>query len=154
MKLLAFLLAVVVGIISIGIVTYALVQSFGPLSATSSASTMVVARSNLTPLAAQRISAAPAPATANGVTAEITNVKRDKDSTVIALALNNHQFDLAAFDATARTKLANVKPTSYRVIQSGSGGHHVQSELTFPGSLRGALTLDLGDSLTFTLNVP
>lgn len=154
MKLLSFLLAVAVGIIATGITAHALVQSFGPLPATApKVSVAAVSSPNPTPLAAQP-TAASAPAANSSVTAEITNVKRDKNSTVIALALNNHQFDLATFDATARTKLANVRPMNYRIIQSASGGHHVQSELTFPGSLSGTLALGLGDNFTFTLNVP
>ena len=153
MKLLRLLLIVSIGTVSIGIVTYALVQSFGALPI-AKASVTATTPASQTPPAIQPAVEAPSGVSVDGVTAEIVNVKRDNNSTIIALALNNHQFDLATFDATARTKLANVKPTSYRVLQSASGGHHVQSELTFPGILRGTLTLGLGDTLTFALNVP
>ena len=92
-------------------------------------------------------------AEADGVEASIEQVSRQAGNTVVLLVLNNHRYDLSAMAIGPQTNFNAVKPSDYKILQSGSGGHHVSSQLTFPGSLSGPLTVGLGDSLTFNFNV-
>ena len=92
-------------------------------------------------------------ATVDGVEVTIEQVSRQAGNTLVLLALNNHRYDLSSLDILSRTSFNATKPSDYQILQSASGGHHVSSQLTFPGNLSGPLTVGLGDSLTFNFNV-
>ncbi|RJR31497.1 hypothetical protein C4569_02070 [Candidatus Parcubacteria bacterium] len=88
----------------------------------------------------------------NGVDLTVENIRKENGNTILELSLNNHQYDLSQMDAVSRTTLKGIRPADYKVINSGSG-HHVQSEIIFPGDLSGELIFGLGDELTFKLNI-
>ena len=90
---------------------------------------------------------------ADGITITIENITRQNGKTVVEIAMNNHSYDLSSFDIYSRTKLSGVPLSNYRIIQSGSGGHHVYGELTFNQELAGQLIIGLGQNLTFNFNL-
>lgn len=89
----------------------------------------------------------------NGVDLAIDNIKKENNQTIINLSINNHVYDLSQFDASKNSSLAGIKPSSYKIINSASGGHHVQSQIIFTGNLSGLLIIKLNDSLVFNFTI-
>lgn len=92
-------------------------------------------------------------ASQKGVDLTIDNIKRENNQTIIELSLNNHIYDLSQMDAKSRSSLAGVSPSDYKIIDSASGGHHLQAQMIFNGNLTGPLVINLGDLLTFNFNI-
>jgi hypothetical protein len=88
-----------------------------------------------------------------GIDVTIEAIKKENDQTVIELALNNHRYDLSAFDVKAHSSFSGIKPIAYLVNSSAMGGHHVEAEMTFEGELSGLLTIGLDDSLVFNFTI-
>ncbi len=89
----------------------------------------------------------------DGVDLAIDNIKRENNQTIIDLTLNNHVYDLSKMEAKDSSTLAGVKPSDYKIINSARGGHHIQSQIIFNGSLSGQLIIKLNDSLVFNFNI-
>jgi len=92
-------------------------------------------------------------ASQKGVDLTISGVKRENNQTIIELSLNNHVYDLSQLEVKSQSRLAGVSPSDYRIINSASGGHHVEAQMVFPGNLTGALVIKFGDLLTFNFNI-
>ncbi|OGY49554.1 MAG: hypothetical protein A3B89_01740 [Candidatus Buchananbacteria bacterium RIFCSPHIGHO2_02_FULL_40_13] len=92
-------------------------------------------------------------ASQKGVDLTINRVKRENDQTVIELALNNHVYDLSKLEVKSQSSLAGINPSGYRIINSASGGHHLEAQMVFPGNLSGALVIKFGDLLVFNFNI-
>ena len=89
----------------------------------------------------------------NGVDLVIDNIKKENNQTIIDLSLNNHVYDLSPMDVGGGSSLAGVNPNSYKIINSGSGGHHLQAQMIFNGNLSGSLVIKLNDSLVFNFTI-
>src|SRR3989344_932316 len=88
-------------------------------------------------------------ASSDGVDVEIVEVERQWGKTRIKEVMDNHRYDLGSLDVFSQTDFNGVKLAGYRIINSGSGGHLLQAELTFNQDLFGKLSLGLGKNLTF-----
>ena len=91
-------------------------------------------------------------ASLDGVEATISGVERGNGQTAVILTLNNHAYDLSAMNPAARSTLSGVAAANYQILSNGSGGHHVESALIFPGEIAGVLNLVLADGLVFELD--
>ena len=89
----------------------------------------------------------------DGIDITINSIEKKDGKTVINLLLNNHVYDLSKMDAKFGSSLAGVKSNDYKIIDSATGGHHVQSQLIFDGDLSGPLTIKLNDSLIFNFTI-
>ena len=128
---------------------FATVQSFAVPSVPPTPSAPLAAAAPVQPSAPSLPTA-----TDGSVTVQVTAVERSGSLTTVTLAMDNHQFDLGSLDARTRSSFNGVAPADYRVLQSASGGHHVQSQLVFNGVLSGGLTVGLGNELTFRFTIP
>lgn len=91
--------------------------------------------------------------TVSGITAQVQEVTKQGGKTFVKVSMDNHQYDLAGFDIFSQTNLAGAPLAVFRVIESGSGGHHLKAELMFNGELSGKLILALGKDYIFDFNL-
>lgn len=92
--------------------------------------------------------------TQSGIDVEIGSIRSSNAETVLELAFNNHRYDLSQMDVLKLSDWGGQKPTTYEVVNSTMGGHHVSAELTFAGSPSGALQIGLNDDLVFNFVLP
>ena len=82
---------------------------------------------------------------------DVISVARREGTTTLRLSLNNHQYDLSDPAIAARSSLAGTAPASWKILSSGSGGHHAEVEAVFEGEKTGDLLLRITDTLTLTI---
>lgn len=87
----------------------------------------------------------------SGIDADVLSVLRKDGTTTIRLSLNNHQYNLADPELASRTTFDGVPPSEWRILSSGSGGHHAEVEAIFDGERTGDLVLGVTQDITLTI---
>lgn len=90
----------------------------------------------------------------DGIDVDIVAIKEESQNTVVELAMNNHRYDLSAFDVRQNSQWGNASPIDYVISGNQTGGHHIQAQLTFAGKPNGNLVIGLTKDLRFVFNTP
>ncbi|MEK7620618.1 MAG: hypothetical protein AAB413_05270 [Patescibacteria group bacterium] len=89
----------------------------------------------------------------DGIEISIEKVEQRGDTTVLTLALNNHQFDLSQDTIYDNATLGGVPSQSHALLgEPSGGGHHVEVEVVFPLTREGSLVLSPTQDAVFTFD--
>lgn len=88
----------------------------------------------------------------NGIDVTVTDVEQTDATTVVAVQMNNHRYDLTKKAIYQGATLDGRKSLSHVIPSDAVGGHHVEVSIVFPRTTQGPFVITPADGIIFTFD--
>lgn len=83
----------------------------------------------------------------DGIDVVVDKVERKNDLTTVRVVMNNHRYDLSDSAIQDRTTFNGIPASSFEILSSEMGGHHVEVNLIFQGEVYGTFSIGATDDI-------